>query len=407
MAVTLNAIVVPEDHYCGTEPDHLCEINFGPIRRRRANFGSSQQTARGIQAQNPHRSRYTVHSQLEPDRLLHLQTQLQRLILGYDDSTTPFSEQRHGSSSRREYATAPFSYQRHGVNKRDDAPTLFGDLCHDDGRSVDAKTPFGNMRHSGSKCDDTTTHFNDPRQRSSRHDDAATHLCVMCHGNGRSNDATRTVSNNSRIIESVASDVVFFENSGISAQDVIINNPFLNKQSSGALNPCKFNLSTKGARFFILKSSSEDEIRHSIADSAWNGTSEDGNSRLNLAIYERQGRGPVILFFNISGSGCFCGVAQMTSAVDYRDDVSCRHQGSKKRGKFKVRWIYAKNVPNDRFCHIRLNGAESKTITCCLDTEEVPPNKGKQILNIVHAFRHTSSVLHEPQVHNVKLLYLF
>jgi hypothetical protein len=32
-------------------------------------------------------------------------------------------------------------------------------------------------------------------------------------------------------------------------------------------------------------------------------------------------KGPIYLFFSVNGSGHFCGVAQMTSAVDYSNDV--------------------------------------------------------------------------------------
>lgn len=69
------------------------------------------------------------------------------------------------------------------------------------------------------------------------------------------------------------------------------------------------------ARFFVIKSYSEDDIHRSIKYSVWTST-EHGNKRLDTAYREQRGK-PVYLFFSVNGSGHFCGCARMCSDVDY------------------------------------------------------------------------------------------
>ena len=82
-------------------------------------------------------------------------------------------------------------------------------------------------------------------------------------------------------------------------------------------NPIDFDMNPKNARFFVVKSYSEDDIHRSIKYEIWCST-EHGNKRLDTAFRERDGRGPVFLFFSVNGSGHFCGMAQMLNGVDYQ-----------------------------------------------------------------------------------------
>ncbi|XP_041374551.1 uncharacterized protein LOC121387483 [Gigantopelta aegis] len=225
----------------------------------------------------------------------------------------------------------------------------------------DNTTPFNNQHNGNIGCGDATSPFYSHYRK---------HVKAKRHYNSPNNSA--------------------------SGGDVIINNPFMDKQKtsrSGALNPKTFNLNTKGARFFVIKSFSEVEIRSSIHHGTWSST-RCGNRRLDLAIHERQGKGPVILFFVVCESGCFSGVAQMVSAVGY-EDGGATDEGREAAGSFKVRWIYVKDVPSSKFCHIRLATSENVSVVDTRDAQEVPPAKGKQMLNIIHAFQHRSSVLDE------------
>lgn len=155
-------------------------------------------------------------------------------------------------------------------------------------------------------------------------------------------------------------------------------------------NPKEFDLNPKAARYFIIKSYSEDDIHRSIKYGIWCST-EYGNKRLDAAFREREGKGQVYLFFSVNGSGHFCGMAEMTSAVDYHATSGVWAQ-SKWKGQFEVKWIYVKDVPNSQLRHIKLENNENKPVTNSRDTQEVPSEKGKQVLRILHQYRHTTSI---------------
>ena len=155
-------------------------------------------------------------------------------------------------------------------------------------------------------------------------------------------------------------------------------------------NPKDFNMNPKGARFFVIKSYSEDDIHRSIKYGIWCST-DHGNKRLDGAFRERESKGPVYLFFSVNGSGHFCGMAQMVSPLDYNTSAGVWAQ-DKWKGRFEVKWIYVKDVPNSQLRHIRLENNENKPVTNSRDTQEVPPEKGKQMLRIIHQYRHTTSI---------------
>ncbi|XP_052235217.1 YTH domain-containing family protein 1-like isoform X2 [Dreissena polymorpha] len=161
-------------------------------------------------------------------------------------------------------------------------------------------------------------------------------------------------------------------------------------KSTNQYNPKELTLNTKGARYFIIKSYSEDDIHRSIKYSLWCST-EHGNKRLDTAFKEREGKGPVYLLYSVNGSGHFCGIAQMMSTVDYSQSAGVWAQ-DKWKGKIEVKWIYVKDVPNSQLRHIRLENNENKPVTNSRDTQEVPPEKGKQVLKIIHNYKHTTSI---------------
>lgn len=84
-------------------------------------------------------------------------------------------------------------------------------------------------------------------------------------------------------------------------------------------------------------------------------------------------------------------MAEMTSAVDMSSSLSVWSQ-DKWRGQFSVKWIYVKDVPNAALRHIRLENNENKPVTNSRDTQEVPPEKGRQVLKIIHTYRHATSI---------------
>ena len=167
--------------------------------------------------------------------------------------------------------------------------------------------------------------------------------------------------------------------------------PTLSKlKQSNAYNPKSFDLNPKNARFFVIKSYSEDDIHRAIKYRVWCST-EHGNKRLDEAFKDREGKGPIYLFYSVNGSGHFCGMAQMMSGVDYQTHAGVWTQ-DKWKGSMEIKWIYVKDVPNSVLRHIRLENNENKPVTNSRDTQEVLPDKGKQVLKLIHNYKHTTSI---------------
>ena len=82
----------------------------------------------------------------------------------------------------------------------------------------------------------------------------------------------------------------------------------------------------------------------------------------------------------------------MLTGVDYSNTSSSVWVQDKFKGQFKVKWIYVKDVPNGQLRHIRLENNENKPVTNSRDTQEVPPEKGKQVLKTLHSYAHTTSI---------------
>jgi hypothetical protein len=155
----------------------------------------------------------------------------------------------------------------------------------------------------------------------------------------------------------------------------------------------QFDISAPRARFFVIKSFTEDDVQRSLKHEIWAST-EKGNQRLDRAFKESSSSGPLYLLFSVNASGHFCGIAEMLTPLDYSSDSTVWVQEGKWKGTFKVRWIYVKDVPNNRLRHIRLtNTADCKPITQSRDTQELPPDGGRQALKIIAEFPSRTTLL--------------
>lgn len=162
-------------------------------------------------------------------------------------------------------------------------------------------------------------------------------------------------------------------------------------KSENMYNPSELTLNLNTARYFVIKSYAEDDVHRSIKYNVWCST-EHGNRRLDTAFKEQKAKGgSVYLFFSVNGSGHFCGVAKMVSEVDLCDETGIWTQ-DKWKGKFDIKWIYIKDVPNGQLRHIRLENNENKPVTNSRDTQEVPLDKGKMVMKVIHAYSHTTSI---------------
>ncbi|KAM4842688.1 YTH domain-containing family protein 1 isoform 2-T2 [Thomomys bottae] len=169
------------------------------------------------------------------------------------------------------------------------------------------------------------------------------------------------------------------------------SHPVLEKlKAAHSYNPKEFDWNLKSGRVFIIKSYSEDDIHRSIKYSIWCST-EHGNKRLDSAFRAMTSKGPVYLLFSVNGSGHFCGVAEMKSPVDYGTSAGVWSQ-DKWKGKFDVKWIFVKDVPNSQLRHIRLENNDNKPVTNSRDTQEVPLEKARHVLKVIASYRHTTSI---------------
>ncbi|XP_042517804.1 YTH domain-containing protein ECT4-like [Macadamia integrifolia] len=137
------------------------------------------------------------------------------------------------------------------------------------------------------------------------------------------------------------------------------------------------------AKFFIIKSYSEDDVHKSIKYGVWAST-PNGNKKLDAGYQEAQeksGGCPLFLFFSVNTSGQFVGLAEMVGPVDFNKNVE-HWQQDKWNGCFPVKWHIVKDVPNGLLKHITLENNENKPVTNSRDTQEVKFEQGLQMLKI-------------------------
>ncbi|KAK4699301.1 YTH domain-containing family protein, partial [Phenoliferia sp. Uapishka_3] len=164
-------------------------------------------------------------------------------------------------------------------------------------------------------------------------------------------------------------------------------------------NPQNFDLRPQSARFFVIKSYTEEDVHKSLKYEIWAST-DLGNKRLDRAFRESADKGPIYLFFSVNGSGHFAGMAQMLTPVDYA--MSSNVWASDKwKGVLKVKWIYIKDVPLASLRHIRLsNTPENKPVTSSRDTQEVPYDAGIAVLGILASYNSRTSLLQDFAYYN-------
>ena len=143
-------------------------------------------------------------------------------------------------------------------------------------------------------------------------------------------------------------------------------------------NPKEFPYSRNNAKFFVIKSNSWENVKLSIDNKIWCST-ERGNQILHKAYRENA---HVFLFFSVTRSGHFCGMAKMNSPVDYNISLDIWSEKNKWKGKFNVDWIFIKDVPNDKFQTIRLENNENHPVTFSRDAQEIPHEKGIELSEV-------------------------
>ncbi|KQJ95619.1 uncharacterized protein LOC100840334 isoform X2 [Brachypodium distachyon] len=152
----------------------------------------------------------------------------------------------------------------------------------------------------------------------------------------------------------------------------------------------------KDAKFFVIKSYTEDHVHRSIKYNVWASTAS-GNRKLDSAYRaakEKEDHCPIFLFFSVNGSGQFCGVAEMIGPVDFDRSVDYWQQ-DKWSGQFPVKWHIIKDVPNNLLRHITLENNDNKPVTNSRDTQEVKLEYGLQMLTIFKSHEAETTIVED------------
>lgn len=159
-------------------------------------------------------------------------------------------------------------------------------------------------------------------------------------------------------------------------------------------NRLDFPTDYENAKFFVIKSFSEDNIHKSIKYSVWASTPH-GNKKLDAAYHEAKetdDRCPIFLLFSVNASGQFCGVAEMVGPVDFENSADYWQQ-DRWSGQFPVKWLIIKDVPNSRFRHLLLENNDNKPVTHSRDSQEVKLEQGVEMLRIFKEHDARTSIL--------------
>uniref|UniRef100_A0A1D1XE93 YTH domain-containing family protein n=1 Tax=Anthurium amnicola TaxID=1678845 RepID=A0A1D1XE93_9ARAE len=158
-----------------------------------------------------------------------------------------------------------------------------------------------------------------------------------------------------------------------------------------------FQIKYEAAKFFMIKSYSEDDIHKSIKYNVWSSTF-NGNKKLDAAFREKEARTkeatkcPIFLFFSVNSSGQFIGLAEMTGWVDFNKTMDFWQQ-DKWHGFFPVTWHIIKDIPNGLFRNIILQNNDNRAVTYSRDTQEIGLLQGLKMLYIFKTFQVKTSIL--------------
>ncbi|VVA24339.1 PREDICTED: YTH [Prunus dulcis] len=152
------------------------------------------------------------------------------------------------------------------------------------------------------------------------------------------------------------------------------------------------------AKFYVIKSYSEDDVHKSIKYDVWAST-PNGNKKLDTSFRDAESKSretgtqcPIFLFFSVNGSGQFIGLAEMAGQVDFNKDMDF-WQVDKWSGFFPVKWHVIKDIPNTQLRHIILENNDNRPVTFTRDTQEIGLKQGLEMLNIFKSYTAKTSLL--------------
>ena len=157
-------------------------------------------------------------------------------------------------------------------------------------------------------------------------------------------------------------------------------------------------------KFFVIKSFSEEDVHKSIKYNVWS-SSKDGNLTLsNAFLITEENKGNVYLFFSCNGSGRYCGIARMKSPCDENKSFGLWTQDGKWPGLFDVEWLLIKDVPFREFKNviITMKDGEVKPISNSRDTQEIPFDQAKIVIQKIAEYQNTNTILEHFEFYDMR-----
>ncbi|KAK1402388.1 YTH domain-containing protein [Heracleum sosnowskyi] len=159
-----------------------------------------------------------------------------------------------------------------------------------------------------------------------------------------------------------------------------------------------FQTTYDNAKFYVIKSYSEDDIHKCIKYDVWSST-PNGNRKLDAAFQDTQAKTseagiecPIFLFYSVNGSGQFVGLAEMIGPMDFAKNMNF-WQRDKWNGFFPVKWHMVKDIPNTQLRHIIIESNDNKPVTHSRDTQEIGLQQGLKMLKIFKSYSGVTSML--------------
>ncbi|KAK4447956.1 putative serine/threonine-protein kinase [Podospora aff. communis PSN243] len=135
-------------------------------------------------------------------------------------------------------------------------------------------------------------------------------------------------------------------------------------------------------RYYILRSNNATDVETSAAHSTWT-SSEIVNKRLNRNFLESGGQ--VVLFFSVVLSRKFCGIAQMTSTLDW-ENTDPHWVEDVWRGRFSITWLTHTEISFDLVKHVPVKeSTPGFRAIACHDGTEISPGSAFELLRVYSA----------------------
>ena len=158
------------------------------------------------------------------------------------------------------------------------------------------------------------------------------------------------------------------------------------------------------SKFFVIKSFSEEDVHKSIKYGVWS-SSKNGNLTLSNAFQmAKEKNGKVYLFYSCNGSGRYVGVARMKTPCDEAKTFEFWTQDGKWPGLFDVEWLFIKDVPFKEFKNIiiTMKDGEIKPISNARDTQEIPFEQAKIMLEKISNYQNSNTILEHFEFYDMR-----